>query len=52
MPNAVASPVILIITKANEAPRSSNTIETVVEVGMPNVLKMSSNTMSVTITAR
>ena len=34
------------------APRSSKTSDTVVEVGMPRVLKMSSTTTSVTITAR
>ena len=33
------------------APNSSNTIETVVEVGMPKVLKKSNNKMSVIITA-
>ena len=34
------------------APRSSNTIETVVEVGIPRELNTSSRMMSVTITAR
>ena len=35
----------------NVAPSSSNTIDTVVDVGMPSVLKMSSRMMSVTMTA-
>ena len=33
------------------APNNSNTIETVVEVGIPSVLKKSSSKMSVIITA-
>ncbi len=36
---------------ATEAPSSSNTIETVVEVGIPRVLKKSNNKISVIITA-
>ena len=45
-------PAIFTITKANEAPSSSNTMLTVVLVGMPKVLKRSSSTTSVTMTAR
>ena len=52
MPRGRPSEAILIITKANDAPSSSNTIDTVVEVGIPNVLKASSSTMSVTMTAK
>ena len=37
---------------ANVPPRSSNTRDTVVEVGMPRVLNMSRTITSVTITAR
>ena len=37
---------------ATAAPSSSKTIETVVEVGMPNVLNRSSSRMSVSMTAR
>ncbi len=40
------------IPATREAPSNSNTIETVVDVGKPNVLKISSSTMSVSITAR
>ena len=36
----------------DEAPNSSNTIDTVVDVGIPRELKISSNTTSVTVTAR
>ena len=42
---------ILINETATAAPNSSNTIETVVDVGIPRVLKKSSNNMSVIITA-
>ena len=42
---------ILINETATAAPKSSNTIETVVDVGIPRVLKKSSNNMSVIITA-
>ena len=52
MSNVPSPPAILSMVKAKAAPNSSNTIDTVVEVGIPNELKMSSNTMSVTITAR
>ena len=44
--------VILIRATATAAPSSSNTIDTVVEVGIPKVLKRSSKMMSVSITAR
>ena len=44
--------VTLIIDIASAAPNSSKTIETVVEVGIPIVLKKSSNRISVIITAR
>ena len=46
-----ASPAIFTTAMAKVAPKSSNTIETVVDVGMPRELKMSSKIMSVTITA-
>ena len=36
---------------ATAAPNNSNTIDTVVEVGIPKVLNTSSNKMSVIITA-
>ncbi len=44
----------LILKRAsmNVAPSRSNTSETVVEVGMPRVLNISSTTTSATITAR
>ena len=42
---------IFIAATATEAPNSSNTSETVVDVGRPKVLKKSINTMSVIITA-
>ena len=42
---------ILINETATAAPNSSNTIETVVDVGIPRVLKKSNNNMSVIITA-
>ena len=41
----------LISAKANVPPNNSNTIETVVEVGIPIELKTSSSTTSVSITA-
>ena len=44
-------PASFMSATTNVAPRSSKTIETVVDVGMPRVLKMSSRMMSVTITA-
>ena len=47
----VSSPTIRIIANINVPPNNSNTIDTVVDVGSPNVLKMSSRTTSVTITA-
>ena len=50
-PNPVASPAILMSDTTKVAPRSSNTIDTVVDVGIPNVLNMSSRIISVTITA-
>jgi len=43
---------ILIRAMATAAPNNSNTIETVVEVGIPSVLKKSSNKISVIMTAR
>ena len=45
------SPWVLNNATTKVAPKSSNTNETVVDVGMPSVLKMSSNTMSMHITA-
>ena len=45
------SPRILMSVKANAAPSISNTSDTVVDVGIPKELNMSSSTMSVTITA-
>ena len=47
----VESPMILMMERTNAPPKSSNTIETVVEVGKPNELKMSSRIMSVIIMA-
>ncbi len=44
-------PAIFISATANEAPSSSKTIDTVVDVGIPSELNMSSSMMSVTITA-
>jgi hypothetical protein len=46
-------PALLILMRAiaTEAPNNSNTIETVVEVGIPKVLKKSRSSMSVIITA-
>ena len=43
---------ILINAMTTAAPSSSNTMETVVEVGIPIVLKKSSNRMSVIMTAK
>ena len=43
---------ILIMDIATADPKSSNTIDTVVDVGKPSVLKTSSKTTSVSITAR
>ncbi len=43
--------MILNSATTNVAPSSSNTIDTVVDVGIPRELNMSSNIMSVTITA-
>ncbi len=51
MPNVLSGALILNKATTNVAPSSSNTMETVVEVGIPRVLNMSSNIMSVTITA-
>jgi len=48
----VSSPAILMRANTKVPPSSSNTIDTVVEVGIPKELKMSSKTTSVTITAR
>ena len=48
---SVSEEAIFINAIATEAPRSSKTIETVVEVGIPSVLKKSNNKTSVTITA-
>ena len=48
----VGSARIFNSAKTNVPPNNSKTIETVVEVGMPSVLNTSSNTTSVTITAR
>ena len=47
-----SSPPILSRAITKDAPSSSNTSETVVEVGIPMLLNMSSTTTSVTITAR
>ena len=49
---SVGSAAILIAARTNVPPSNSNTSETVVEVGMPSVLNMSSTITSVTITAR
>ena len=42
---------IFINEMATSAPSNSNTIDTVVEVGIPNVLNTSNNKISVIITA-
>ena len=49
--NPEASAATFQMANAKLAPSSSNTIETVVEVGIPNELNTSSSTMSVVITA-
>lgn len=46
------SACIFKMASTNVPPNSSNTSDTVVEVGRPNVLNMSSTMTSVTITAR
>ena len=46
-----APPAIFIRATTNVAQSSSNTMETVVDVGIPSELKMSRRMMSVTITA-
>jgi len=52
-PNCKAPSVLMILISANATvpPNNSKTSETVVEVGIPSELKMSSNTTSVSITA-
>lgn len=50
-PRSLPSAAIFISATAKAAPSSSNTIDTVVDVGMPSELKMSRRMMSVTITA-
>ena len=49
--NAPPEPAILTMAMATVPPRSSNTKETVVEVGMPSELNTSKRTTSVSITA-
>ena len=51
-PNPVWSPCIFIMANMVVPPRSSNTIETVVEVGSPRLLNMSSRITSEIITDR
>ena len=52
-PSAVVAPLAICNkAMAKAPPSSSNTMLTVVDVGMPKVLKTSSNMTSVTITAR
>jgi len=46
-----SEPEILITAMATDAPNNSKTIETVVDVGSPKVLKVSSRMTSVIITA-
>ena len=46
------SPAILMAARMNVPPNNSNTSDTVVDVGIPKVLKMSRMMTSVTITAR
>ena len=48
----LSSPIILMVATIKVAPNNSKTKETVVEVGIPKVLKMSSTMTSVTITAK
>ena len=43
--------IVLMMASAKVPPSNSNTIETVVEVGRPMVLKTSSSTTSVSMTA-
>ena len=50
-PSPVVSEASLSSDTTKVAPSSSNTIDTVVEVGIPSVLKTSSRMTSVTITA-
>jgi hypothetical protein len=50
-PKASPPAAILMSDTAKAAPKSSKTMETVVEVGMPKVLKMSRRMTSVTMTA-
>ena len=53
VPSAAVAPCIICSSAMAKAPpSSSNTIETVVDVGMPSVLNTSSSTTSVTITAK
>ena len=48
----VSSNAIFSKARINVPPSNSKTIDTVVEVGIPNELKTSSSTTSVTMTAR
>ena len=48
---SVSEDTIFINAMATAAPNSSKTIETVVDVGIPKVLKKSRSSISVTITA-
>ena len=50
-PKSPLLPYTLINARANVPPNSSNTMETVVEVGIPMVLNTSSKTTSVSMTA-
>ena len=52
LPNPSPLLTTLYSATATEAPSNSKTMETVVEVGSPNVLKKSSRTTSVNITAK
>ena len=49
---AIGSIMVFMTATATDAPKSSKINETVVEVGNPKLLKASSITMSVIITAR
>ena len=49
---SVGSPAILMTARIKAPPSSSNTSDTVVEVGMPSELNTSSTMTSVTMTAR
>ncbi len=51
IPSSLPGAAILNNATTNVAPNSSNTIDTVVEVGIPSELKISNNMMSVTMTA-